>query len=123
MRDDPNEIHEVLRCIRQQHDNAAAPWLERLAAIQAMRGSTEGLGAWLKEETMEWQPIETAPRGSGEDGPSNVTHPDYVKPPDLLLKHADGVAVGYYEWYYHPGYGRGASPDESVWRSRPDDSG
>lgn len=154
MRDDQNEIevneiYEVLRCIRQQHDNAAAPWLKRLAAIQAMRGSPsiyiaderavllqqspdEGdvinrigpeLSGERSEETMKWQPIETAPRGSGEDGPSNVTHPDYIKPPDLLLKHADGVAVGHYEWYYHPGYGRGASPDESVWRSRPDDSG
>ncbi len=78
-------------------------------------GLGEGLGAW--------QPSETAPRGSGEDGPDNVTHPDYVAPPDLLLKHADGIAVGYYEWYYHPGYGRGASPDEPVWRSRPDYSG
>jgi hypothetical protein len=77
--------------------------------------SSEGLGAW--------QPIATAPRGSGENGPNNVTHPDYVKPPDLLLKHADGIAVGYYEWYYHPGYGRGAGPDEPVWRSRPDYSG
>lgn len=72
---------------------------------------------------MNWQPIETAPRGSGEDGPNDVTHPNYVAPPALLLKHADGIAVGYYEWYYHPGYGRGASPNEPVWRSLPSYSG
>ena len=63
-----------------------------------------------------WQPIETAPRGSGIDGPDSVTHPDYVDPPKLLLWTQDGPLVGYYDWYYHPGYGRGADPDESVWR-------
>ncbi len=59
----------------------------------------------------DWQPIETAPKGSGEDGPNSVTDPEYVKPPNLLLKHADGLAVGYYEWYYH------------LWRRLPDYSG
>lgn len=70
-----------------------------------------------------WQAIETAPRGSGKDGPQMTTHPDYVAPPELLLKHADGIAVGCYEWYYHPGYGRGADINEPVWRSCPDYSG
>lgn len=63
-----------------------------------------------------WRPIETAPRGTGEDGPSDVRHPDYVQPPKLLLNTAEGVIVGYYDWYYHPGYGRGARFDESAWR-------
>ena len=64
----------------------------------------------------QWRPIETAPRGSGEDGPSNVTHPDYVAPPNLLLWTQEGMVVGYYDWYYHPGYGRGAEPGVSAWR-------
>jgi hypothetical protein len=69
---------------------------------------------------MEWQPIESAPRGSGEDGPSRRDHPDYVKPPKLLLWTDDGLAVGSYEWYYHPGYGYGADPNEPVWRGDDD---
>jgi hypothetical protein len=63
-----------------------------------------------------WQPIETAPRGSGENGPGNVDDPDYVEPPILLLCTPEGQRVGYYDWYYHPGYGRGADPHESPWR-------
>lgn len=65
----------------------------------------------------EWMDIETAPRGSGEDGPGSVKHPDYVEPPKLLLWTQEGHVVGYYDWYYHPGYGRGAEDGESVWRS------
>jgi hypothetical protein len=30
-------IHEILLRIRKQHDDAAAPWLARLAAIESMR--------------------------------------------------------------------------------------
>lgn len=63
-----------------------------------------------------WLPIETAPRGSGEEGPGSTAHPDYVRPPHLLLLTVEGPTVGYYDWYYHPGYGRGADPGESVWR-------
>ena len=88
------------------------------ATITALRAEVERLRA-----ERQWRPIETAPRGSGEDGPNSVTHPDYVPPPHLLLQHADGISVGYYDWYYHPGYGRGASPDEPAWRSCPDYSG
>lgn len=77
----------------------------------------------LSERFGSWYPIETAPRGSGEDGPELRTHPDYVKPPDVLLKHSEGIAVGCYEWCYHPGYGMLASPYEPAWRSQPDCSG
>jgi hypothetical protein len=63
-----------------------------------------------------WQPIETAPRGSGLDGPRDVRHPDYIKPPKVLLWTAEGVVVGYYDWYYHEGYGEGWEPGESAWR-------
>lgn len=63
-----------------------------------------------------WLPIETAPRGSGEDGPSNVNDPAYIEPPHLLLWTQEGIRVGYYDWYYHPGYGRGADPNEPAWR-------
>lgn len=65
---------------------------------------------------MEWQPIEIAPRGSGEDGPGDTRHPDYVEPPKLLLWTSDGPVVGYYDWYYHEGYGNGAEPGVSAWR-------
>lgn len=64
----------------------------------------------------EWQDISGAPRGSGEDGPGLVTHPDYVEPPRLLLWTAEGMIIGYYDWYYHEGYGRGAEPGVSAWR-------
>jgi hypothetical protein len=46
-----------------------------------------------------------------------VTHPDYVAPPRLLLDTDEGLVVGYYDWYYHPGYGRGAEPGVSAWRT------
>lgn len=64
----------------------------------------------------DWQPIETAPRGSGEDGPGIVTHPDYVQPPSLLLLTPEGMTVGAYDWYYHEGYGNGAEPGVPAWR-------
>ena len=63
-----------------------------------------------------WQPIATAPKGSGPDGPDDTTHPDYVKPPPLLLACAEGLVVGRYEWYYHAGYGHGAESGVSAWR-------
>ena len=74
-------------------------------------------------QTGRWLPIASAPRGSGENGPRSVNDPAYVKPPDLLLIHPEGISVGYYDWYYHPGYGVGASQYEPVWRSRPDGAG
>lgn len=86
-------------------------WQAR-AALQSQAPQADG-----------WLPIETAPRGSGENGPRSVNDPSYVKPPDLLLIHPEGISVGYYDWYYHPGYGVGASPYAPVWRSRPDGEG
>lgn len=50
------------------------------------------------------------------DGPGQVTHPDYIEPPRILLATSEGILVGYYDWYYHEGYGRGAAPGESAWR-------
>ena len=67
---------------------------------------------------MKWQPIETAPRGSGEDGPNSIIHPMYVQPPEILLWTSEGATVGYYDWYYHPGYGAGADPSECPWRTK-----
>jgi hypothetical protein len=63
-----------------------------------------------------WQEIETSPRGSGEDGPCSTSHPDYVEPPQVLLYSKDGIVVGYYDWYFHPGFGQGAADGESAWR-------
>lgn len=48
-----------------------------------------------------WQPIATAPKGSGEKGPQDTRHPDYVKPPLVwLLLDDDEPCVGYWDWYY-----------------------
>jgi hypothetical protein len=59
----------------------------------------------------EWQPIETAPNGSGVDGPQDVRDPRYIAPPRILLLFADGsVSVGYWDWFYAEG-GRGYEGD------------
>jgi len=56
----------------------------------------------------EWQPIETAPKGSWLTGPNDTRHPDYVKPPRLLLLLDDGeVCVGYADAYYTAERGSG----------------
>lgn len=63
-----------------------------------------------------WQPIETAPKGSGPDGPQDRKHPEFVDSPSLFLWTSDGMIIGYCDWYYHPGYGHGACDDEPAWR-------
>ena len=79
---------------------------DELAAIREQR-----------DEALVWRPIETAPRGSGLDGPDRRDAVGYVDPPALLLASRDGVVeVGAYDWYYHPGYGNGGSLGESPWR-------
>ena len=53
---------------------------------------------------MEWQPIETAPKGGGAE---LVTDPNWVEPPKILLLFEGGEqAVGEWDWYYAEG-GRG----------------
>ena len=81
---------------------------------QYLKGFQAGKAFAVSEQG--WRTIESAPKGSGQDGPSQVTHPDYVQPPKILLATSGGIVVGYYEWYYHPGYGIGADPSESIWR-------
>lgn len=50
----------------------------------------------------EWQPMETAPKGSGPD--LLVTDPQYVAPPQILLLFEGGdVSVAYWDWYYAEG--------------------
>lgn len=65
-----------------------------------------------------WRPIADAPKGSGESGPASVKHPDYVSPPWLLIATTTDFAVGSYDWYYHPGYGRGAEDGQPAWRNQ-----
>ena len=70
-----------------------------------------------RDEATAWRPIETAPRGSGPDGPDRRDAVGYVDPPALLLASRDSVVeVGSYDWYYHPGYGNGGSLGQSPWR-------
>jgi len=59
--------------------------------------------------------INTAPRGSGDSGPSRVDHQDYVSPPRLLLLVSGEVEVGSYDWYYHEGYGMGSNERDTAW--------
>jgi len=86
-----------------------AGFSEQCGALRA------ALAAPPQEQAPGWMPIETAPRGSGEDGPRSVKDPGYVEPPHLLLFTSEGIVVGYYDWYYHEGYGRGAEPGVSAW--------
>ena len=64
---------------------------------------------------MKWQPIETAPKGSGENGPDRTDAPDYEAPPRILLLVDGRVEVGAYDWYYHEGYGNGAHERDTAW--------
>ena len=54
--------------------------------------------------THNWQPIETAPKGTWLSGPNDTRHADYVKPPRLWLLLDDGEpCVGYADAYYAQG--------------------
>lgn len=58
---------------------------------------------------MQWQPIETAPKGGGAD---RVTDPEWVEPPKILLAFDGGEhCVCSWDWYYaEDGFGfRGPS--------------
>lgn len=105
-------------------------WMDDFGNVFPL-AANKGAGSWMDDHKRNWkplyaapqavpvpawQPIETAPRGSGEDGPKMVNDPDYVAPPQLLLMTPDGMTVGAYDWYYHAGYGRGAEPGVPAWR-------
>ena len=92
---------------------------EMLHFLPAMLANKDlaAYAAGLADAAPKWLPIESAPRGSGEDGPSDTRHPDYVEPPRLLLWTSEGHVVGYYDWYYHEGYGQGAEPGVSAWQT------
>lgn len=50
---------------------------------------------------VDWQPIETAPKGGGAE---LVTDPNWVEPPLILLLFAKGEwSVGRWDWYYAEG--------------------
>ena len=74
-----------------------------------------------KEKLTMWKLIETAPKGSGANGPGDTRHPDYVKPPRLLLFVDGRTEIGYYDWYYHDGYGMGAHERQTAWVHSGDD--
>jgi len=105
---DINDLLDILANAIMQHGSSGAYHPEIINAENAIITLVNNSG---------WQPIETAPRGSGINGQHLVTHPDYVKPPKILLFTEDGPLVGYYDWYYHEGYGRGYEPGVSAWRN------
>ena len=49
----------------------------------------------------KWQPIETAPKGNGNEI-NDIRSPQYVQPPKILLYFPaeDVIEVGYWDWYY-----------------------
>lgn len=50
---------------------------------------------------MEWQPIETAPKGGGAE---SVKDPNYVDAPKILLYFGEGVvSVAYWDWSFADG--------------------
>jgi hypothetical protein len=50
---------------------------------------------------MEWDKIESAPKGGGAD---TTTDPNWVEPPKILLLFENGESsVGYWDWYYSEG--------------------
>lgn len=49
---------------------------------------------------MNWQPIETAPKGGGAE---RITDPAWIEPPIILLKSGEGIAVCYWDWYFAEG--------------------
>ena len=80
-------------------------WADQLATALAEQPSPEHA----------WQPILTAPTGSGPHGPDDTRHPDYVTPPAVLLTLSDGhCCVGYWDWYYAEG-GTGDDGCSSAW--------
>lgn len=88
----------------------------RAYAAQAVADALRAAQPAAPQPPSAWRPISEAPRGSGMNGPQSTQHPNYVEPPKLLLWTQEGPVVGYYDWYYHPGYGRGADEGESAWR-------
>lgn len=64
----------------------------------------------------DWQPIETAPKGS--DGNIDTRDPSYVPPPRILLRFGEeGIAIAYWDWYYADG-GMGCT-DGFAWVNSP----
>lgn len=64
----------------------------------------------------EWRPMKTAPRGSEDI--DDTSHPDYIKPPKILLRFGDeDISVAYWDWYYAEG-GYGCT-DGFAWISSP----
>jgi hypothetical protein len=91
-------------------------WVKSTEEIDRLRAELAAMQK-QRDEALVWRPIETAPRGSGLDGPHRRDEVGYVNPPALLLASRDGVVeVGSYDWYYHRGYGNGGSLGQSPWR-------
>jgi hypothetical protein len=65
---------------------------------------------------MNWQPIETAPKGNALEVPRRSDQ-QAIDSPDILLLSRDGIFIGHYDFYYHPGFGHGASDNEPPWRT------
>lgn len=87
---------------------SSKPDAEEKLIIAALRAGAQALRAG------QWQPIETAPKGSGWDGPQDTRHPDYVQPPRILgIVHGEPEVI-YWDWYYAEG-GSGYQPGQSAW--------
>ena len=69
----------------------------------------------LREATA-WRPIETAPKGNG-DQCELVTDPEYIEPPKILMLFESGdQCVVRWDWYYaEGGYGHHKAQDGPAW--------
>jgi hypothetical protein len=82
------------------------------AALSAL----EAAGVRLVPAGDGWQPIETAPKGNGDQFES-VTDPGYIAPPKILMLFEDGnQSVTHWDWYYAPGgYGHAQAQGGPAW--------
>lgn len=65
----------------------------------------------ILEGIMNWQPIETAPKGGGAE---LTTDPNWVEPPEVLLWWSGIAVVAAWDWYYAEG-GRGEHASGLAW--------
>ena len=94
---DQNDAESEARKCASKYDQSDSFGVESLATIiERIIGQLE-----QAETRINWQPMETAPRGGGAD---MVTDPGWVKPPRILLKFKDEVvSVAYWDFYYAEG--------------------